>query len=530
MSTLTLVMASPDALKRTYTEAGLDHSTYDQNSPTNFQCLAVPPAFASTQSCTSSQDPLAPPQSSTPEGFNSADGHIPSENAPTATSEPPVKKAKLTFAEKEVKRIEKEFKDRQKAEEKAKRDEEKAKKEEERARKEAEKEAEKAKREEDKRAKDAEKEEKRKAKEELARIRQEEKKQKEDERQKKEEDKNKKARVGFFDHYPQLQSRSLMVLQSQLRLNAFFVQPSSNRAPSGSPVRDGPSPLSSRRSSISEINAMEAEAQHRSRSISSTPRKQRLPDYERSFPPFFVQSHTTLAPSHRFCRDEQGLCHAQEQIDEALHPSQKGSDIPTDLAFDPYDLLHISPHRRYRCLLSVVSVKDIVAEIDGASHNPIDLTESQFQRATKKPLDLLKSIPVKILKFAEDVRPPYIGTYTRLRDAQSISRIARNPFRRELPETNYDYDSEAEWEEPGEGEDLDSEGEEEIEDEDEADMEGFLDDEETDARAIKRRPILGDLEPTCSGICWEGPQAHGSEKPSIDLVIFKLDVLLGKDT
>lgn len=195
MSTLTLGMASPNALKRTYADAGLDHPTYDQSSPTNFQSLAVPPAFASTQSCTSSQDPLAPPHSSTPEGFDFADGNIPSENASTSTSEQPVKKAKLTFAEKEVKRIEKEFKDRQKAEEKAKREEEKAKKEEERARKEAEKETEKAKREEEKRAKDAEREEKRKAKEEQARIKQEEKKQKEDERQKKEEDKNKKARV-----------------------------------------------------------------------------------------------------------------------------------------------------------------------------------------------------------------------------------------------------------------------------------------------------------------------------------------------
>ena len=320
-----------------------------------------------------------------------------------------------------------------------------------------------------------------------------------------------------------------MVPQSQLRLNAFFVQPSSsNRAPSGSPAHDGPSPLSSRRSSISEINAMEAEARNISSSISSTPQKPRLPDYERSFPPFFVQSHTTLAPVHRFCRDEEGLCFAQGKIDEALLQSQKASDVSTKVAFDPHDLLHISPHRSYRCPPSVVSVRDIVAEIDGVSHNPIDLTESQFQRATNKPLDLLKSIPVKILKFAEDVRPPYIGTYTRLQDTQSISRLARNPFRRELPETNYDYDSEAEWEEPGEGEDLDSEGEEEIEDEDEADMEGFLDDEETDARAIKRRPILGDLEPTCSGICWEGPQARGSEKPTVDL-LFKLDILMGKD-
>ena len=321
-----------------------------------------------------------------------------------------------------------------------------------------------------------------------------------------------------------------MVLQSQLRLNSFFVQPLSNRAPSGSPARDGPSPLSSRRSSISEINAMEAEARHRSRSISSTPRKPQLPDYERSFPPFFVQSHTTLAPTHQFYRDEKGLRYAQEKIDEALLQSQKASEVSKDVVFHPCDLLHIFPHGNYRCPPRAMSVKDIVAEIDGVSHNPIDLTESQFQKATKRPSDLLKFIPVKILKFAEDVRPPYIGTYTRLRNAQSISRLARNPFRRELPNTNYDYDSEAEWEEPGEGEDLDSEGEEEIEDEDEADMEGFLDDEETDARAIKRRPILGDLEPTCSGLCWEGPQAQGSEKSSIDLLVFKLDILMGEDS
>ena len=321
------------------------------------------------------------------------------------------------------------------------------------------------------------------------------------------------------------------MLQSQLRLNAFFVQPSlSNRAPSGSPARDGASPLSSRRSSISEINATEAEARHRSRSISSTPQKPRLPDYERSFPPFFVQSHTTLAPSHRFRRDEEGLFYTQENMDEALLQSQKATDMSKDVAFHPYDLLHISSHGSYRCPPAVMSVKDIVAEIDGVSQNPIDLTESQFQRATKKPLDLLKSIPVKILKFAEDVRPPYIGTYTRLRNPQSISRLARNPFRRELPETNYDYDSEAEWEEPGEGEDLDSEGEEEIEDEDEADLEGFLDDEETDSRAIKRRPILGDLEPTCSGVCWEGPQAQGSQNSTVDLLVFKLDILMGEDS
>ena len=202
MSTLTIGMASPNALKRTYAEAGLDHPTYDQSSPAHFQSLATTPTFESSQSCTSSQNLLAPQQSNTAsEGFNSASAIIPHENTPTASSESAVKKAKLTFAEKEVKRIEKEFKDRQKAEEKVKREEEKAKKEEERGRREAEKEAEKARREEDKRAKDAEKEEKRRLKEEQARMRQEERKQKEDERLKKVEEKNKKARVGIVGIY-----------------------------------------------------------------------------------------------------------------------------------------------------------------------------------------------------------------------------------------------------------------------------------------------------------------------------------------
>lgn len=201
MSTLTLGMASPNALKRTFAEAGLDHPTYDQNSPAHFQSLTAPPAFESSQSCTPSQNPLASQHSSTAsEGFSPVGAILLPENAPTAT-EPAVKKAKLTFAEKEVKKIEKEVKDRQRAEEKAKREEEKAKKEEERIRKESEKEADKARREEDKRAKDAEREEKRRVKEEQARIRQEEKKQKEDERQKKEEEKNKKARVRIFNIY-----------------------------------------------------------------------------------------------------------------------------------------------------------------------------------------------------------------------------------------------------------------------------------------------------------------------------------------
>ena len=520
MTTLTLPMTSPNSLKRTYAVTELEHPTNVKNLPSAFQATIMPSSTASTHNNAHSPPPSQAPQTSPPPSSplipNSSvlDAGTAAATAPSTVIQPPVKKAKLTFAEKEARRAEKEFEDRQKAEEKAKKDEEKAKKE--------------AKREEDKRVKEAEKEEKLRAREVEKRLKLEEQLLKDEEKHRKEEEKIKKARVRS---HTCTQSRIswLTFWQSQLLINSFFPQPSgANCAASGLPTRNGPSPLSSRRSSISETNAIEEK--RRSRSVSTTPQKPRLPDYERSFPPFFVKVHTALAPSNRFSRDKEGLSIAQKKIDESLKGLEDG-DVTEGRSrtFDAIELLHVSRNDGYRRPPRVNSVKDIIAEIDGAAHNPIDLTESQFAMATKKPLDLLRKIPVKYLKFAEDVRPPYMGTYTRLRDAQSISKLARNPFSRGLPEANYEYDSEAEWEELGEGEDLDSEGEEEEVDEDEAEMNDFLDDAEVaDTRAVKRRPILGNLEPTCSGLCWDGPQSKGSGPETIDLLMFKLDILMGE--
>ena len=315
----------------------------------------------------------------------------------------------------------------------------------------------------------------------------------------------------------------LSFYQSQLRLNAFFVQPSMpNGTPSASPTRDIASPSSSRRSSIVEIKDM-GNNPERSRSVSVTPQNTRLPDYERHFPPFFLQSHTALAPYSRFSRDEKGLQYAQKKIDEGL-----GQGDETTGPFHAYDLLHLSPgpSRRFP---QVRAVKAIIARIHGSAQNPIDLTESQSARATQNPADLLKTVPMKYLKFFEDYRPPYTGTFTKMMDRRAMSRLCRKPFSRELPDTNYEYDSEAEWEEPGEGEDLDSEGEEEVgENEEENDMDGFLDDENDD---VKKRPLLGDLQPTCSGICWEDLENKDSRVANLDVLDlshFKLDILMGK--
>ncbi|OAX80261.1 hypothetical protein ACJ72_05410 [Emergomyces africanus] len=136
-----------------------------------------------------------------------------------------------------------------------------------------------------------------------------------------------------------------------------------------------------------------------------------------------------------------------------------------------------------------------------AASNTIDLTGDE---KTQNSGNLLKRISMKVLKFSEDVRPPYQGTFTKRLPEQQARSLCRNPFGRMVPDFNYDYDSEAEWEEPEEGEDLDSEGDEETSEDGDGEMEDFLDDGDDDTLGGRRRVIIGDLEPVCSGIHWEG--------------------------
>lgn len=181
------------------------------------------------------------------------------------------------------------------------------------------------------------------------------------------------------------------------------------------------------------------------------------------------------------------------------------------------------PYKRRRG--SRTSVKDILLQIQniGESMNADGASET-----STKLKNSLRRIPMKSLKFAEDVRPPYQGTYSKPLADASVSKLSRNPFCRGLPEANYDYDSEAEWEDPGEGEDLDSEEEEEVSEEGDDDMEGFLDDEDDHPADRKRRPIVGDLEPVSTGIRWQGdeidPELRTYQMATIsDSVTFPID-------
>lgn len=278
------------------------------------------------------------------------------------------------------------------------------------------------------------------------------------------------------------------------------------------------------------------ESSRRSRSVSSTPQKAKVSDYEREFKPFYTPSNTNLALYNRFARDSVGLSLLRDMVDEGLAIKLEPPEM-TEVASRSsiIELLKLPPHKLRQRSPQVLAVKDIMEEIEGTTSRPIDLTGPQLKRNTKNPLHLLKNVSMKYLKFAEDVRPPYIGTYTRLQGSQSISRLARNPFGHGLPDTNYEYDSEAEWEEPAEGEDLDSEGEEEADDEDDEDeMAGFLDDEGASdlVRAVKRRPVLGSQQPTCTGMCWEGQQGQLFDQglAALDWRLLKLDILMGKNS
>lgn len=279
----------------------------------------------------------------------------------------------------------------------------------------------------------------------------------------------------------------------------------------------------------------------RGRSTSLTPQNVHLPEYGRLYPPFFVQSHTVLAPYSRFSRHEESLQYVKKKIDEGLATEGDLSE-KQELGINSYNLFHISAHnlnRFKRRRRPQRSVKEIVAMINGTAQDIMDPTTSSPERQPGGPAALLRCLPTKYLRFAEDVRPPYIGTYTKLSNGHTIAKLRRNPFTKGLPRMDYDYDSEVEWEEPGEGEDLDSEGEEEVgEDEEGDEMEGFLDDDDAGdgsrAPNQKRRPIMGDLEPACTGICWEGVITEANNlatvarSTAVDLQSYKLEVILGK--
>ncbi|PNY25997.1 Chromatin assembly factor 1 subunit rlf2 [Tolypocladium capitatum] len=320
--------------------------------------------------------------------------------------------------------------------------------------------AEKAKLDEEKAARAKEREEKRKKKEEEDQARAEKKR-------KKEEEQNKKAR-------------------SQMKLGAFFGMPKS--------------PMKTTADSDDK-----SEGPKRPDSAASTSRPA-LSVYDKLFRPFFVK-HNTRWERSLVQMDEETREAKSRLLDEYISgerelESQTGS-------FDPVELLGLpsKPPKRGRLHHPVKHIMETAyKEAEKSGNSGGSAAKDAAQQVRKR----LSKVPMKVIAFSQDVRPPYYGTLTFKPFALgrgNMYRLARKTTARRLP-LDYDYDSEAEWQDE-EGEDVDvDDDDEELDDED--DMEGFLDDSE-DA-GLARRVFANTLEPDSTGICFENHLGLGPNR------------------
>ncbi|KAG0646669.1 Chromatin assembly factor 1 subunit rlf2 [Hyphodiscus hymeniophilus] len=456
--------------------------------------------------------------------FSGQQGASPSPSAFVAlngSAPPPSKKPKISFVEKEAKRIEKEIKDQglaeekarkirerqAQAEDKAKRDNEKdaerRKTQAERERKRAAVEAEKAAKEEKRRRKEEEKLEKQRVEEEKRCRKEEERLEKqrveEEKRRRKEEERLEKQRV---------EEEKKKKDGKQKPLTSFF-QTSAAAKPNALVDRRSESPVPN----TEFLTAVPSPA-------ALTPKKLEKTTYEKAFGEFFIKEFVTMPPINRFERDEQASNLLHSTIDSYIL-GDRSPDRRRD--FCAIDLFHLPSHDILPRGKRYMPVREIMAEMSGKSTRPIDLTTDSQSTQIKRTTELLRKVPLKFLRFQEDVRPPYRGTYT-VRPVNGVAKLARNPLRRDLPNTNYDYDSEAEWVEDEDAEDLNSEGDEDEDmGEEGEDMEGFLDDENDELVNSKRLVLQGDLEPISTGLCWEDYRRRST---NVKMMPYRMEIIL----
>ena len=273
----------------------------------------------------------------------------------------------------------------------------------------------------------------------------------------------------------------------------------------------------SRRSSIASLDDLLAPSAHTGDSA-----KPSNLDYNKLFPSFFVHPYTVVAPANRFLnqRPNPEFSAFLESASEPRHRDDVSSLCTSHHfrgIFKRRESKRKINHARTR------TARTIIDRIQEGSVTPIDLT------GTSSParLDsLLNRVQLKVFSFHEDVRPGYQGTYTQPVSPRTGIKLSRKPFERALPNKNYDYDSEAEWEPPEEGdEDLDAMDEQSGDEDDEEDMADFLDDEDD---VGKRRLVVSDMEPQCSGLCWEGQDKKANASRGFNMAGFRMEIIAGK--
>ncbi|PHH70918.1 hypothetical protein CDD82_6849 [Ophiocordyceps australis] len=302
-----------------------------------------------------------------------------------------------------------------------------------------------------------EREEKRRRKEEEDRIKSEKKLQKELELKRAQEEKAKKAR-------------------SQMKLNAFFDRSKS------------PKPGSEAGSDCGAPSAPEDSASITKTSNSIYGRIQ----------PFFCRKNTRLNTSVAKLDGDTREAKTRN-LDDLIAGGDQVHLQP--LTCDSSEVLSVfkTTSSRGRLYHPVRRIMERVYQDSNGSGASVGsrMSDTAFKEARNK----LAQVPVKIISFSQDVRPPYYGTITAKPFAmgqKNMARLARKPVERRLA-LNYDYDSEAEWQDE-EGEDVDvDDDEEELDDDD--DMDEFLDDSED--LGPSSRQLANLMEPESTGLCFE---------------------------
>lgn len=360
---------------------------------------------------------------------------------------------------------------------------------EEKRRKEKVKEAEREKKEADRKKKEAEREEKRAAQE-IERQAKEEKRRKiEDEKKRKEEERERKER-------------------NQLKLKSFFAAPTPASTPPAQYIDTKRCNQNIDGTSTMDKNVTSSMLATNSAELQPTP-------YYKLFPEFFIQSGVTLAPCSRVEKNKEKLKRVQENLDLCLNEAFIMDRKPDRLC----DMLNLSHHNTVPRGKVFKSVRLLMEDFYSGKITGLR-DDSKSSVLGHNPLH---RIPMKHLKFYEDVRPPYVGTYTCLPIGGTL-KLARNPLRKNLPNKNYDYDSEAEWVEDEDGEEIKSDEEEEELDDDE-DIDEFLDDENDELVNSRHIEINGDLEPISTGLCWEDENRHN---PNVEMAMYRMEFILGK--
>jgi chromatin assembly factor 1 subunit A len=368
------------------------------------------------------------------------------------------------------------------------REQEKQKREEERLKREEEKRQRELKREEEKRQREQKREEEKRQRE---LKREEEKQKREEERLKKEEEKRK-----------QIEEKE----RKQLRIASFFTvkkKPATTLVPAT--TSDG---------------AIGSENSHGTDASSSTKEEKKVvSDFDANFLPFYLRANVTLCELNCFSKPPEVLMRIQTYLDTILKTNDGGANAEGSASTETKPLQDSSAREPLAEYLKARRVKRGY-KLPYQTRDAVEAFNAGTAADETRLVKILQSLPQKHIAFSENVRPPYVGTFTK-----PVTRFPRNnPFYRIPTEEtgfNYDYDSEIEWtQEDEDGEDLDMEDESD-ENEDfiteDDDLDGFVSSDESGAPQ-RRIMIAGPLTPVT---VWN----DGSNSAHATLAPMAVDVL-----